>query len=420
MAGRRAIRSVKSIEQKKKRLKKREVLSYEDIPIDEYDENAELPKVKITQKTKQVLLIVFVLVLVMIMWVNWSNLQPKNVVSWVQNSVLGISTGEGFPLPIRGTQVEKENFKLMGDEALAVSDTSVVILNKTAKETRNTQHSFNKPASAVGGGVSIIYNRGGNGYQIESNSGNQKKMNTSEPIISACISSSGNYAVVTQAKDYLAALTVYDRDHVERYKYSFSDSYVTDIDINSAGNQVAVATIQTVNGQVNTILYVLDISTTTPKLKQEIPGNMSVSADYLSNENVAVIGDSFASVVETSAGKRKDYSYNKRMLMSYTVNPEIGIGLALSSASDGRNCEFVLIDSGGTTHAEFPTPYKAISLALKGNTIAMLSDGNIQAYNTKGENWNSVPVGSDAKKILLYGAKSAYVLGVSEIRHANI
>lgn len=420
MSGRRAIRSVKSIENKKKRLKKREVLSYEDIPIDEYDETNEVPEIKVTKKTKQVLLIVLCLVLVMVVWVNWDSFQPQNIVNWVENSVTGSGNGDGFPMPIRGTTVENENFNLMKDEVVCVSDTSVDILTPKAKEVRNEQHSFNSPASDTDGDYIIAYNRGDTGYEVETNSDELQRSDTDENIITASVSASGAYVVVTQAKDYLASLTVYNKDNTEIYKYYFSDVYVTDTDINSDGTQVVVSGIQTQNGDLVSTIYVIDLNNTTPKVKQAVNNNLIINVNYMSDGNIALIGNNFASTLEPNQAKRVDYNYNGRTLMAYTVNPDVGIGLSLSSSSDGRNCDFALIDSSGTVHSEFATPYRVTSLSLYNNTIAMLSDSFIQAYNSKGENWNTVDVGSDTKKILLYSSDEAYVLGSSEIRHANL
>lgn len=420
MARRRAIRSVKSIENKKKRLKKRQVLSYEDMPIDEYDEVEAAPDLKITKKTKQVFVIVLCLILAMVVWVNWDSLQPKNVINWVENSITGSGNGDGFPISIRGTEISNENFNLMDDEAVCVSDTSVDIITPKAKEVKNTQHSFNEPASKTAGEYAIIYNRGGTGYQVETNSKEIVNTDADNDIITASISSSGSYVIVTESKDYLATLTAYNSDNQEIYKYYFADTYVLDVDINADGNEVAVSTVQAKNGDVHSIIYVLNLKDTTPKQKNDIANNMVVNIDYMSDGNIALIGNKFASTLEPNQGKRIDYNYNDRELMAYTVNPDVGIGLALSSASDGRNCDFVLLDSSGTTQASFSTPYRVTSLSIYGNTIAMLSDGNIQAYNTKGDNWSSVEVGSDAKKILMYSSKNAYVLGASEIRRANI
>ena len=61
----------------------------------------------------RVLLILILSVVGMLLWFNRQNLAPDRVMEWVQDRVVGIGVGDGFPQPIAGTVVEPKNLSLI-------------------------------------------------------------------------------------------------------------------------------------------------------------------------------------------------------------------------------------------------------------------------------------------------------------------
>lgn len=155
---------------------------------------------KVPRWVYKILLILIICVLGLFVWFNRDNLTPSNVAEWVQDRVVGLGVGDGFPTPITGSSVAAGNFISVNQEAFVVSNTALTVLNSTAKGLVSRQHSFSKPVMRVRNSRVLIYNLGGTGYQIESYSKTAVKTNTDQNILTGDIASNGRYALITQKK----------------------------------------------------------------------------------------------------------------------------------------------------------------------------------------------------------------------------
>lgn len=413
-SGKKPIRFKSDIENKNKAISQRPSLSYEDIPIDEqFDEPAD--KIQMPAPVMKLLLILVSCSLVILIWANWSNLSPDKVALWMQDTVLGIGNSKGFPVKIIGNEIKNANFKLLFSDVCLVSDTSFFAVNRFAKPLCNRQHSFSFPVLTVDGNMSLIYNRGGKGLQIESISNEIQKTSYQNNIQTADISNSGVYAVVTESKNYLSEMTIYLSDNTERYKYYFSECYITDIDINREGTRALAVGAIARNGIMKEIVYLFDFDSTEPLLKMEFNG-MPIDIEFLDNNKIAVLSDKSLNIIDASNKSNVEIGYDKKLLVSYDIEKNSKICLALSSSSDGRNCDLIFVDKNGSVISEFKTGLKILSLSLRENMIAVLSQSKLDIYSTKGELLNQKDIGNDAKEVLLYSKHDSYVLGVSEVR----
>ena len=416
-SGKRPSRFKSDIEHKKKAIDKRESLSYEDVPIDDYfDESVD--KVEMPTPVIKLLIILLSCTAVILIWTNWSNLSPDKVALWIQDSVLGIGSGQGFPVAISGNEVRNANFKLLDSDVAIVSDTSFFTVNKQGKQTCNRQHSFSSPVLMVDGNISMLYNRGGKGLQIESISNEIRKASCDNAIQAADISSSGVYAVVTESKSYLSEMTVYLKDNTEKYKYYFSECYVMNIDVNSDGSMACASGVLSRDGAMTSIIYVFDFNKTDPLLKLEFEG-LPVNIEFINNNKLSFITDKALNIIDINSKSNKEINYDKRILTSYAIDKGEKICLALSSSTDGRNCDILMVDKSGNITVEFKTEIKILSLALKDNIIEILSPSTLNIYSNKGELINKKEAGNDAKEIILCSKHDAYILGVSDIRKMN-
>lgn len=418
-------------EERRRAQKKRGALSLEDVPLEDYGEEDLEPRVKVPRKWLRVAAILLVCVIGMLCFVYRDRLSPERVSAWVQDTLLGMGAGAGYPAPIVGSEVLDTNFQLLDKDLAVVSDTSFVSLNRTAKEIANRQHSFGNPILKIAGGNALIYNQGGSTLQVETRSQTvlkRDKENTlDQHILAADISDDGIYAVVTEASGYLSEMTVFpkkiavDKPDEYLYRYWFSDYYMNAIALNSKGNQAAVGGLNSKNGQLESALYLFDFSAGTLETKPAdfiFPDAVILDISFLTNGNIAVICDKQVSIINPSTREKTDYSFNQRTLSCFYVNKGSGVTLALSKSNDGRACDIVYINRSGEVKTEVSTPYKVISVAQNGDTLALLSGGYVYRYSTAGQQVSETEVGLDARKVLLPTADEAYILGISEIRSA--
>lgn len=412
-----------------KQQRRRGALSLEEAPLEDYQEEEEAVHFSISKPMIRVLLILLACGLALVLWINREHLSPDRISDWAQDTLLGMGAGAGYPHPIAGSEVTTGNFQLMEKDLVMVSDTSFVALNRTAKELCNRQHSFGSPILKVQGSRALVYNLGGNALTVETRSKTVlKRDKLDNKILAGAISDSGIYAVVTESKGYLGELTVYpktysiDKPDEYLYKYWFADYYITDLALNKSGSAAAAVGMSTSGGALNACLYLFDFTGGSIETKEPdytFENNLILSVTYLNNGSVAVVGEHMTSIISPATGERVDYDYNQRTLASYEAK-EDGVLLALSKSNDGRACDVVRIGQNGKVEGEFSTALKAISVARCDDMIAVLSGGMLYGFSNDGKPLGSWDAGSDARKVLLYDAKDAYVLGVSEARTVTL
>lgn len=372
-------------------------------------ETTPLPKNKFNRKVLQILGIIVVCVLLVVIWMGFKH-----------GDLLSMFSSSHFSQNIQGTYVEKGNFQLMGDGVASTSDTSFTYLNKNGKQQNNDLHSFNDPAMDTDGSWAIIYNKNGKDFQVEHNSSQVTKKTVDNAIICAAISQSGTYAMVTKSNNYVADLYVYNLEGNEKYKYHFAENYVTDIAINKEGSKAVVSCVQTDDGTMKSVIYVINFSKEKEEAKIDLKDNMVLKVDYMYDDTPVAVGEKYTSFINSSKGSKTDFNYENKNVANYSINPEFGVALALSSSEDGHNCNCVVLGENCEKKADFQTDLAVESIYAKNNTVAVLAQGEVYVYNLKGNNSSKVQVGTDASKILLSDPKSCYVLGISEIKKIKL
>lgn len=367
----------------------------------------------------RVAFILIACVVFLLVWFNRDNLSPDRVVEWFQDTVLGFGTGEGYPTPISGTNVSAGNFDVSNGQVVLTSDTEAVILNQNGKTVMSRQHSYSQPVMKAKDGRVLLYNLGGTGFQIESRSATIYKGNLEQNIYAGDVAANGIYAMVSKSKGYLGQLTVYLKDNSEQYKYFFSEYYITSIALNKDGTGAVAAGVSAKDGALRSAVYVFSFDKAEPAAVFEYDENLIQSVGYLKDGTAVAVGDSLTSVINTSAGTKIDYSYGTQHLSAYRIC-DTGTVLALSQYTDGRSCTLVQLDNKGGAAATISTDLKITSVSGYGQTLAALSGGRVHVYDEKGAKKGDWDAGSDARELLLSNDRTAYILGITEVRLVNM
>lgn len=264
------------------------------------------PEGRVPRWVYRIILILILCVVSMLLWLNRSNLAPANVMEWVQTQVVGMGIGDGYPYPIVGSTVSPGNFKSVNRQLVMLRDTELTELNSTAKEILRRQHSYSKPVLKINGLRSLIYNLGGKGYQIESQSGTLVKANAQQNIFAGGLASNGRFALLTEADGYFGCLTAYSADNQVLFHYWFSDCYPTAVALNPEGTQAVVTGVSAKDGGLTSSVYLLDFgSSKTVAPVAAYKENMLMDASWAENGMAIAIGDKMASVIDTVTRKKQ-------------------------------------------------------------------------------------------------------------------
>ncbi len=375
---------------------------------------------KIPSWVYRVAVVLIVAVTGLVLWVNRDGLTPENMVNWVQERVVGLGIGDGYPVPITGSQVMARNFISENGEITMVSDTHLTTLNSTGKELCSRQHSFSFPVLRLAGGRSLVYNLGGKGYQIETRTKTILRGDADGNILGGAVASNGHYALLTENTDYLGRLTVYTETNEKQYEYSFSSCYPAAAALSTDGSQALVCGVYAEGGAFASSLYLIDLnSSQTVEPAASFPETTPVDAFWYGDGSAAAVGDKLTAVV-TPSGSVVQYGYGGWLLNSYAGADGI-TAIGLSPYSNAASGKLVLLDSSGSEKRSIPLSGEPDAVSLSGNTVAVLVDGIVYAYSiADGVLFAQAEAGEDAVSIALANESSVYILGVSEIRTASL
>ncbi len=379
--------SARNVEKRKKN--KRNVLSYEDVPLDEYnDEQPEINK----DAVKRILMIVAVIVvlgLVVFAVANRDNFSTDKIAHWFKYDVLG-SSDEGFPVKLIGSSVNKGNFISDGD-VMYVSDTSFVSVSSTGNEIGYNQHGYSQPIMSAAGNNILIYNLGGNGFVTGTKDKLNKPKDTDYYVMTADINDKGYYCVVTQSDGYLSKLFVYNNNKDKIYTYSFSDHYINQIALNSNGTGCVACGVTGDNGSLLGIAYVLDFSQEKPVATYNLDDNAVYGVEYFNSNTVCMVGSKSAYTLDIGAGNLKQINYSNMQLTAFDINTDTNsLALSLSRSGDGRTCSIEYINSAGDVVNVNDTNL-AIVTDAKANVYSVI---NLETMEVVTTNKLDIPVNS--------------------------
>ncbi len=365
----------------------------------------------------RIALILFLCILGTLGWMNRENLTPANVLEWVQTKVVGMGMGDGYPHSIAGTSVQPQNFLAVDKNLCFASDTSLTLLNSTAKELVSRQHSFSDPVLRFNGNRMLLYNLGGRGYQLEGFNQTFQKASLSQNIISGALDRQGGYALLTEAEGYCGELTAYTSDGREQSHYWFSDYYPTAIALNPKGNMAAVTGVNVANGAVKSVIYLLNLnSTKTQQPFAVYEGNLLFAVSWDGDNSVTAFGDRAAEFLDVGRRSKAEFSYAGKRLTAYSSSDGLA-AVGLLPYEGSANSSLVLLSHSGQEILSPSLQGTIRSVSAFGSAVAALCGPKVYFYTSSpaGSAGNR-DAGSDAKAVAIRDETSAYVLGVSEVR----
>ncbi|MCQ2513775.1 MAG: DUF5711 family protein [Ruminococcus sp.] len=405
-------------EQKTKKIN-RDVMSYEDMPLDDYEqEKTEIAPEAVKKMLMGVCAALFVC-LIVFAFANRQNLTWDNISAWWTYDVLG-TAGGGYPVNIVGSQVSAENITVSQNRTAYASDTSFVTLNNTGNEIANLQLKYSTPVMKSSGTRFLTYGLNDKRYQIFDIESERYSGEAEANIYTGDISSSGVYCLVTDGNGYLSVLYAFDKNNNRIYKYSFSEFYITSVSVNSDGTGCIACGISSSEGAVTSGVYILDFGKETPVNTYRIADDSIISCKYLGNRYSA-IGQNAQYVFKNNSDKYVTNSYKDRTLTNFCYNTDTNTCMvALSKSGDGRSCMLVEYNSNGDERFTVDTNYGAESIATYKGVVAVLSDNMIYTFNSDGRQLYASNAGTGSKKLILASENTAYVLSVNQIRKIDL
>ena len=185
--------------------KERTVISYEDVPLDDYEPEKTEISVKAVKKIVLGVLISLLMGLVVLAFANRDKLTWDNISVWWNYEVMG-TAGKGFPVNIVGSEVESGNIAVNQNRVAYASDTSFITLNSTGREVNNSQLRYTKPVMKSAENKYLTFGLGETGYQVHSFDSSIYTGTADGGIFAGDIASNGKYCIVIEGNGFYSEL----------------------------------------------------------------------------------------------------------------------------------------------------------------------------------------------------------------------
>ncbi len=396
-------------EKESKRTKKddRKVMSFEELPLEEYEKQEKTP-VKITKKKVLVAGIILVaLVLSVLLYFGRGTCATCFTSTGAKNN---------FTVNIIGSYADAGNFQKLPNGICYASDTDFVSLDGRGNTLYTTQHGFAHPVMKVKDDRVLTYDLGSNSYAFYCEKNGYTEAESEYKIYLADITSDGSYAFVTEAKGYNAKFSAYSADNKIKYGYSFAEYYITSMALNSDATGAVVCGVSTNNGAQESVIYVLDFTKEEPVAKHVV-SDFVFDCDYLSGSSVCAVGSSATYVCNSSKfSKIQKVSYNGMLLTTYDINSDIGVAaVSLSRSGDGRNCNIEYINTSGKTEKIIETEHAVTSIDTYKDRFILSDSSNLYLYRSNGKFIESYTATDNCNQVRMRSASSVYVLGLDSV-----
>lgn len=401
---------------------------YEDISSSsERELEQEQKKRELRRLPKAVYAVSAVLLAVVIglsLWVNREYLTWDNMKTWAKQQVLGPESGDGFPVQITGANVAEKNFCCYNGSAALLSDTAFSIIDGNGKEEASVRHSFSQPVMKRSGGYFLLYNAGSTRYSLFSGGRALTEGTAPQDVITGCVSASGKFALGMTGSVGASKLEVYMKNGSLQYEYPFARDYITAAAMNYDGSYGAVCTVCSEKGEMVSRLTILSFNETEPVVQYETRGNLLLDVYWGENGVIYGVGDSALLLGKSSDFQFTEYSYQGRQLTAYDLSA--GRAFLSISAYEHAGASTLLAFDGTQALGEqnpvrMEQPQRIESVSTSGGTVGMLAGGEVAFCDyITGMELGRAAAGVDAKAVSLASERRAYVLGVSEVRLAEI
>lgn len=393
----------------KKKKDERQVMSFEQLPLDEYEEE-QSSKTPLKLDKKKIIVAVSILLVLVISVLAYFGLEGGF-------SCQGVSSDSGFTVSISGSKVEPGNFLTFSGGLCYASDTGFTYLSSKGEEIFNTQLGFGSPVLLTSGKAALIYDLGATGFTLCSDTSVVHTAEAEDKIYLADVTSDFSYALVTENSGYNARFTVYGPDHKLKFAYNFSEYYITSVALNNDATGAVICGVSSDQGTRVSAIYVLDFTKEEPVAKHIISGDIIFDCDYLSRSSVCAVGSEGTYICNgRNFSKLTKKSYNQMSLTAYDINSDVGvIALSLSRSGDGRNCSIEYINSHADTEKTIETDLALVSVSTYKDRVAVSDTSGVYIYRSNGELLKSHDVASDCSQVRLYSTDGIYLLGLDDI-----
>lgn len=296
---------------------------------------------------------------------------------------------------------------ILNNKLAVLTDTSLSVINPTdAKSLNKFDHGYTDPYFEVSGNYTLLFDRGGTRFRVDTVNKNLFEKMVDRNIITATISKNGTVAYSSFCDNADCKLVVMTKNENVKLELPVKHGYITAIALNSSGTKCTYVTVESKDAVLISTVHTMNISS--PDDASEVSFNNSniLSVKYSNQGDVYIVGDDFLSTISN----RKKYNtvFEKGTISTnmfcYNADNELIINYREYTNSTDSKLAFVRSNGKVKTTIELDTTPKFISASS--NELTALFANEIDVYSlTKGEVKEKIEADNSVNSVYTLGSK---------------
>lgn len=295
-----------------------------------------------------------------------------------------------------------------GGLALVDSDTFYVAQTGGLVQ-QSTQLSYTDPVVRSNGSRALTFDRGGKGVSLSTAISTPVQLTLEDTILDASLGQSNDFAIVTSATGYRAAVSVFTDDGEQRFRWSTPDYYVQYAALSPSGKRMCALVFYQENIELRSKLLFFDLGKDAVQAEIELGSAVGVALSYVDENTVFAVTDIGLLTADLNAGTCTELAaYSADELLGFSLRDD-HVLLATRAWSGGARCTLSLYHPGGLLGtaecAEEP-----VSLSLNAREAVMLTASGLRVYDhSLTPQWENPTIGG-AHRVLMSDNGSVWTM----------
>ena len=281
-----------------------------------------------------------------------------------------------FPLALSDNGTAK--LYTCDDCFVSVDESAVKFYDIQGNLINTVQHTLAHPSACVSGKKMLVFENGGNSFELISEKGELFKKKLDDTLLLAAFEDD-LIAVVTSTVKYDSCLTVYDDEGNEVYRWA-SNKRIMSLDLNDDGSGCFISTFTSKDGQTKSTVTELDFSKEGEAMVSDELDTLVLSVQKNASSDIWAIGDSALYKLDKTGDVTGRFDY-KGELYAYTSNERV-CSVAVSTVKRGVSRLMVWdSDDADVTGDVVIDTGRVKALECNDESVFMLSEHSAECYD---------------------------------------
>ncbi len=340
---------------------------------------------------------------------------PIGIMENLQNLFSLVGAG-GYPHDLQSSEVF--NTVTRNGYYYVLTDTKINAYSSSGKEVYTHSHGYENPILKTSKTRALVFEQGGKNAVIYNLGALKNTIKTENEIITANISDSGVYAVVTHSASYASVVSVYNKRDKLIYEWYSSADTVNNVAISPNGKKIAVSAFGATGGTYNSSVSILDFDSATPKHTEKYNGTLVYGLETFHNGGFFILTENNTDFIKWSRFNKTEYKNDYSL--SIFRNGIGGSAAVFNRESDKTDNRIVIFDSNGEKLSEFEFKGILSDIEIFRGHIYCISDTSVYLLSGEGKILRSAECGFGAVRLTRIGNDLVAVITDNQIEEIKL